>query len=109
MTTEMFVKLVMSMISIASVLITAFVLPYIKAKITAEQMDQLAYYVTVAVRCAEQLFTPAQWEQKKNYVYDYIMHIVNTKLHINLTEQDIDIIIEGIVNEVKKGGTAIDN
>lgn len=104
MTTDLFIKLVMSLISILGVIFTAFILPWIKANLSQKQLDQLSYYVTVAVRCAEQLYEPEQWKEKKAYVTAYIMDIVNTKLKINLNAQDIDIIIEGIVNEIKHDG-----
>lgn len=104
MTTDLFMKLVMSLISVLGVIFTAYVVPMIKANISQKQLDQLAYYVSVAVRCAEQIYTPEQWKEKKQYVFDYILDIVNSKLHINLDEKDIDVIIEGIVNEIKHDG-----
>lgn len=104
MTTDLFMKLVMSLISVLGVIFTAYVVPMIKANVSQKQLDQLAYYMSVAVRCAEQIYTPEQWKEKKQYVFDYALDIVNSKLHINLDEKDIDIIIEGIVNEIKHDG-----
>lgn len=104
MTTELFMKLVMSLISILGVIFTAYVLPWIKANVTQKQLDMLSYYVCVAVRCAEQMYKPEEWQQKKEYVTAYVMEVVNSKLHIGLDEQDIDIIIEGVVNEIKHDG-----
>lgn len=104
MTTELFIKLVLSLVSALSVIFTAYIVPLIKANISQKQLDQLSYYVSVAVRCAEQLYAPEQWKDKKQYVTDYVMDIVNSKLNININEQDIDIIIEGIVNEIKHDG-----
>lgn len=104
MTTDLFMKLVMSLISILGVIFTAYIVPWIKTNMTQKQLDQLSYYVTVAVRCAEQIYTPEQWQEKKQYVTDYILNTVNSKLKIGLDEQDIDVIIEGIVNEIKHDG-----
>lgn len=104
MTTDLFMKLVMSLISVLGVIFTAYVVPMIKANISQKQLDQLSYYISVAVRCAEQIYTPEQWKEKKQYVFDYILDITNSKLHINLNEKDIDVIIEGIVNEIKHDG-----
>lgn len=67
-------------------------------------MEQLVDYCILAVRAAEQMFTPEQWMEKKEYVTAYITDIVNNKLKIGLDEQDINNIIEGVVNEVKKAG-----
>lgn len=104
MTTDLFMKLVMSLISVLGVIFTAYIVPMIKANVSQKQLDQLSYYVSVAVRCAEQLYTPEQWKEKKQYVTDYILNVVNSKLKIGLDEKDIDIIIEGIVNEIKHDG-----
>lgn len=104
MTTGLFMKLVMSLISVLGVIFTAYIVPLIKANISQKQLDQVAYYVSVAVRCAEQIYSPEEWKEKKQYVTDYVMGIVSSKLHINLDEQDIDIIIEGVVNEIKHDG-----
>lgn len=104
MTTELFMKLVMSLVSILGVIFTAYIVPWIKANMTQKQLDQLSYYVTVAVRCAEQIYTPEQWQEKKEYVTKYITDIINSKLKIGLNEQDIDVIIEGVVNEIKHDG-----
>lgn len=104
MTTELFMKLVMSLISALGVIFTAYIVPMIKANISQKQLDQLSYYVSVAVRCAEQIYTPEQWKEKKQYVFDYVLDVVNSKLHIKLDEKDIDIIIEGVVNEIKHDG-----
>lgn len=104
MTTELFIKLATSIISILGVIFTAYIVPLIKANVSQKKLDQLSYYVSVAVRCAEQIYTPEQFKEKKQYVVDYVLDVVNSKLHINLNEQDIDIIIEGIVNEIKHDG-----
>lgn len=104
MTTELFIKLIMSLISVLGVIFTAYILPWIKSNVAQKQLEQLSYYISVAVRCAEQIYTPEQWKEKKQYVMDYILNDINSKLHINLNEKDIDIIVEGIVNEIKHDG-----
>lgn len=104
MTEEIFVKIVLALITIIGGLVSAYVIPYLRTKIGADQLEKANYYIKKAVRCADQLFTEEEWEKKKAYVMDYALRIVNDKLHINLTEEDVNIIIEGIVNEVHKAG-----
>ena len=98
---EMFVKVILSLFSVISILVTAYVIPYLKSKIGNEEFDKLITYVTVAVRCAEQIYKPEQWEEKKEYVMNYVMDIMNNKLRISLTYDELDTIVEGIVNEIK--------
>lgn len=104
MTTELFIKLVMSLISILGVIFTAYTLPWIKANVTQKQLDMLSYYVCVAVRCAEQIYKPEECAQKKGYVTAYVLEVLNSKLRIDLDDQDVDTIIEGVVNEIKHDG-----
>lgn len=104
MTNEIFVKIVVSIITLCGALVSAYVIPFIHSKITREQMDLLSYYVSVAVRCAEQIYTPEQWADKKVYVFEYAKSVIEQKLYIKLSDDDINTIIEGIVNEIKHSG-----
>ena len=101
MNSELFVKIILAIISICGALVTAYVIPFIKSKISSTELNKLFEYVKIAVRCAEQIYTVEQWQEKKEYVMNYVMKIMNEKLHINLSYDQIDTIVEGIVNEVK--------
>lgn len=101
MTNELFIKIVGAVITILVSLVTAFVIPMIKAKFNQTQLEKLDYYLKLAVRCANQIFTPEQWESKKNYVTAYITDVVNSKLHLTLSADDIQVLIEGCVNQTK--------
>lgn len=98
---ELLVKIVLAIISICGALVTAYVIPFIKSKISSTELNKLFEYVKIAVRCAEQIYTVEQWQEKKGYVMNYVMNIMNEKLHIDLSYDQIDTIVEGIVNEVK--------
>lgn len=98
---ELLVKIVLAIISICGALVTAYVIPFIKSKISSTELNKLFEYAKIAVRCAEQIYTVEQWQEKKEYVMNYVMNIMNEKLHINLSYDQIDTIVEGIVNEVK--------
>ena len=104
MTEELFVKIILALITIIGSIVSAYVVPYLRTKIGADQLEKANYYIKKAVRCADQLFTEDEWKEKKAYVMNYAMRIVNDKLHINLTEEDVNVIIEGIVNEGHKAG-----
>lgn len=98
---ELLVKIVLALISICGALVTAYVIPFIKSKISSTELNKLFEYAKIAVRCAEQIYTVEQWKEKKEYVMNYVMNIMNEKLHIDLSYDQIDTIVEGIVNEVK--------
>ena len=103
MTNELFIKIVGAIITILVALITGFIIPWLKSKVDGEQTKKLAYYIGMAVRCAEQIYTPEQWMEKKLYVTNYITNLVNDTFKLTLSPQDIDVLIEGAVNEIKKG------
>jgi len=98
--------IIISIFTIASALVSMYVIPYIKTKMSAEQIEQLTYYIQLAVRCAEQIYTAEQWKTKKIYVFNHIRKLASEKLGIDITDEELDILIEGIVNEVKHGGQA---
>lgn len=101
MTTELLIRLFIAIATVISILVSAYVVPWLKAQIGSDKFADLVYYTELAVRAAEQLFTPEEWAKKKEYVYTYISGLVS-EYGLKLSPADIDIIIEGIVNSVKK-------
>ena len=83
-------------IGLIAALITAFVIPYIKAKFTAEQLSTLTKWVDVGVSAAEQIFSIShQGDAKKQYVLNFLEskgYTVNT--------DEVDTLIEAAVNKL---------
>lgn len=102
MSTELFIKLIMCIITIISILVSTYVIPWLKAKCGVENMELVMNYVAMAVRCAEQIYTSEQWEEKKEFVMNYMLGIINNTLKIEMSEEQLDVLIEGAVNEIKK-------
>lgn len=100
MNNEIITIIIRAVLAILSVIITTVIVPYIKERIGQDKYDKLVEYTKYAVRCAEQMFTPEQWEEKKQYVSKYITEKAND-IGIGLNEQDIDLLIEGVVNLIK--------
>lgn len=107
MNTELFMNIALAVISIIGALITAYVIPWIKNNISAKDMEQITFWVRFAVRCADQLFTEEQWQEKKKYVMAYVIDMAS-KLGLKLTEQDINVLIEAAVNSLHHGGNIDD-
>ena len=89
-------------VTIIGATLTAFIIPWIRQKIDTEKMERFLEYIEIAVRGAEQLYTPAQWKEKKEAVYKYIVKKAED-MGMKINTEDIDLLIEGIVHEVKKG------
>ncbi len=98
---QLFTQIILAILSILGALISAYVIPFIKTKMSEADMQRLVEFVKIAVRCANQIFTPEQWEQKKQYVLNLAKEFIETNLKITLTDEQIDAIIEGLVNIVK--------
>ena len=89
-------------IMVLAIAVTVVLIPYLKSKIGEDKWAKLQEYTVYAVRYAEQIYTPEEWQKKKRYVYDYILTKAED-MGLPLSEQDIDTLVEGIVNLIKKG------
>ena len=62
-----------SIIALIAALISAFLIPYIKRKISAEKLAEIQEWVTVAVRAAEMIYTgTGRGAEKKQYVLEFL-------------------------------------
>lgn len=93
--------IVEAVVSISVILITRYIIPWIKGKIGEDKYKIIENYTELAVRSAEQMYTPDQWRQKKNYVKLCVQEKLK-EIGLELTETEINNIIEGWVNAVKK-------
>ena len=94
-------KILLAIITLIGAIISGFVIPWLKNKLTDHQYDALATLVRVGVYAAEQLFTSEMWKEKKEYV-------------VNLLKQNgytvdtlaVDALIEATVRElrIEQGG-----
>jgi hypothetical protein len=69
-------------IALCAALITAFVIPWLKKKNSAQGTENLLTWVNIAVTAAEQLYTSKQGTEKKLYVLNYLAskgYTVNTE------------------------------
>lgn len=99
---EIFLMVLEVVLTLAVAVITGVVVPYIRSKIETDKLAKLDYYVKLGIRSAEQIFDgDGKGEEKKKYVVNYITEIINRNLKIDITPEELDTIIEGMVNNVK--------
>ena len=83
-------------IPLLGAIITYILIPYVRAKTTKEQRDNVYFWVRVAVGAAEQVYKEkGQGRLKKEYVIEFL-----TSQGINITLQELDILIEAAVKEL---------
>ena len=84
-----------ALIALAAALITAFLIPYIKTKMTTEQQENLVQWVEFAVLAAEQIYGSGMGQEKKAYVLEFLRqqgYIVDAT--------QLEVLIEGAVKEL---------
>jgi len=100
MTIEQMTIIVKALAILLGVIVTSVIRPAIESYVGKDKLNEYVNYIKVAIRCAEQIFTKEQWAEKKDYVYSFAIDKAK-EMNVSLTEKDIDILIEGFVNEIK--------
>ena len=68
--------------ALIAALITAFVIPYIKGKTTANQQQQINAWVRIAVTAAEQIYTGSgRGAEKKEYVINWLDALIEAAVY----------------------------
>ncbi len=92
------IKIILALIGLLGTIITYIVIPYIKSKTTKEQRESVVFWVQIAVNAAEQIYIgEGQGKDKKQYVIE----LLNSK-GIQITEDQLDVLIEAAVFEMNK-------
>lgn len=68
-----YTALIQAIITLASLVITGFVIPLLKKKLSNERLDELKKWVSVAVKAAEQLYGSKTGQQKKEYAVAFLL------------------------------------
>lgn len=98
MTSEMFSSIVNIVVLIVSLVLTYFVVPYLKAKLGETKYNNILAWSTQAVAAAEQIYSQSgQGEKKKEYVLEFLKN-----KGITLTDKELDVLIESAVHELEK-------
>lgn len=90
-------EIIKAVVTLLALLITTFLIPFLKAKIGADKLEKLLVYVKIAVEAAEQIFKESgMGAAKKEYVANYL-----AQLGYKLDQDALDVLIESAVLEMK--------
>lgn len=90
-------QVVIAVFTLIFSLVSAFLIPYLKTKISAEQLDTIKFWVNIAVEAAEMIYNgTGRGEEKKAYVVKFL----NSK-GFTLNTEEIDNLIEAAVLKLK--------
>ena len=62
-----------AVVVLISAIITTFLLPYIRQKLSDEKRQKLIFWIETAVKAAEQLYGSKAGQQKKDYVVAFLL------------------------------------
>ena len=100
MSPELISELTKAIVSVILILISAYVIPWLENKIGDDKYATIIEFAEIVVRSAEKIYTPEQWQEKKNYAVELVMAKAK-KVGIKLSTEEINAIIEGAVQAVK--------
>lgn len=97
---EVLFKITMLGLSVIGMVITYYVIPYIKSKTTNEQRQDLVYWTQIAIKLAEQIYKDkGQGALKFEYVVEWL-----NKQGIKFTEEQVKALIDVIVDYFNNQG-----
>ena len=105
---DIILELLKLTIMIATMLITRYAIPWIKAKTENDTMSVLIDWVMQAVLAAEQCHQAQSGAERKAIVTRFIKELLAQK-NLELTDEEIDVMIEAAVKQMNAakelGGT----
>jgi LL-H family phage holin len=95
-----FTDIIVALIGLLATVITTYLVPFIKSKLTAQQQSTLEAIARTGVYAAEQLFNvPKSGSEKLEYVTNYATQLL-TKLGIRVDADRLRAAIEAAVKEL---------
>lgn len=91
-------QIITLLISLIGVVLTYFVVPWIKSKTTTQQLDMIKLWVNIAVAAAEQMKAAGLIKDDKKA---YVIKFVRDK-GVTITDKELDALIEAAVYEINK-------
>ena len=68
-----FTIIVECVIALLSAVVTTFLIPYLKQRLTEEKQRKLLFWVQTAVKAAEQIYGSKTGQKKKEYVVAFLL------------------------------------
>jgi len=90
-------------VSIVGILLTYYIVPYLKNKIGTEKMNQMMIWIKAAVAAAEMIYPEFKsGEKKKEYVVEFLKN-----KGVTITDQELNALIEAVVYELNRANNLL--
>lgn len=90
-------------ISVLGLLLTYYIVPYLKNKTGTEKMNHMILWVKAAVAAAEMIYPDIKSGEKKK---EYVMEFLKSK-GVTITDQELDALIEAVVYELNRANNLL--
>lgn len=90
-------------VSVCAILVTIYVIPFLKSKVDDKQWNDLLDIVEKSVLAAEQTIGAKNGTIKKSEVMAFVMDYISDK-GLNLTKELVDQLVEAAVYKMNNGG-----
>ena len=94
-------EIVKALVALATAVVSAVLVPWLKAKTSCEHLEDMLRWVELAVAAAEQLYDSGAGSAKKQYVMNFL-----GERGYRLDDEDVDIAIEAAVLRLHREMTA---
>lgn len=96
MSRDILLEVLKLVVMLASMLITSYVIPWIKANTDSKKLQTVFDWVEQGVHAAEQMYGAKTGVQKKRCVTEFLQKIIKAK-KINVSDQELEMLIEAAV------------
>lgn len=102
MTSDLFVQIVVVLIMFLGMVISSYLIPFMSSKTDSSEYAKLVDFAKKCVEWANQTIPVEEWQRKKTEVMALVIDFMKENLKITLSEEQISVIVEALVNEAKK-------
>ena len=95
-----FTQVIVALIGLLGAVITAVVVPMIRANTSAQTQTIIANIIKTAVYAAQQMYTTEQWQEKKQFAMSQVEKSLE-QYGISLDDESISEAIEAALKEIK--------
>ena len=93
-------QIVVALIGLLGIIITSVIVPMIKANTSVKTQTIITNIIKTAVYAAQQIYTPEQWREKKEFAMDQVLKGLE-QYGIALDTESVSDAIEAALKEIK--------
>ena len=97
---EIIFEIVKLMVMVAALVIARYLVPFVKNKIGASNLELIAQWAKYAALKAQQVLWSESGEDRKAYVTEFLKKLLIEK-NISISDEQLDILIEAAVKQMK--------